>query len=532
MVLRIAAAISFILFEQQVAAFVSIHQKLSEVTSTHLSLKLIGTLTASKPSKADESIPDIFQSKNVEVSEVSLHIGNINWDIPCEILHDRILKVTSELQVESIVIKPITTKSRDIGKQHGGSAIVTFFSKDAAYTAVERFQSNSDIDESHSKIGNIRVRWAFLPPATTKVKDNDDHDELSEERILHRKKRAEKYARRRRSIAKSTEDAIESLSSFLTRETKILDAPKLNWSADHIPNEIDPMHGGGIRKGTERGRRKQAQVEAFWYVLKDSILHCYKKDEERSTKFVADLGSGAGNLSLPLAWFLKEIDETSGILAVDINERALDRLSRRAKKINVDIQTLAADLLQLSQPPGTAEETKIDLLDSCSAILSLHACGSASDLAIQAAVSRSIPFAVSPCCIGKIKTARRSNQMPSLSSQRSGAPESMSYPRSQALKEIMRDIDYNLILSAADYSAGDTATMKRGRVAKRIVEADRLKWAEERGYYTRMMELPRLDARYPKREILLGAKKGTVHASRISQLLSSNVLCAKIDGND
>ena len=518
----VVAVVYLILFDNQARAFVPIHQKVNELPRTKASLELLETPTSSKAPQTDS--PALLQGKDAAVSEASLHIGGINWNLPCTDVRDYILKVTSELEVENIEIKHITTKARDVGKEHGGSATVTLISKHSANVAMERFQANLNGD---SKIGNIKVRWAFLPPSTRKSKSKDD--ELSEDRILHRKKRAEKYARRRRAIAKNTEDALESLSGFLPEEIITLDAPQLNWSADHIPNEIDPMHGGGIRKGTERGMRKQAQVEAFWYVLQESILNSYAKDEERSSEFVADLGSGAGNLSLPLAWFLKEIDQTSGILAVDINERALDRLSQRAREINVDIQTLAEDLLQLSQPP---DETRDDILDSCSAILSLHACGAASDLAIQSAVSRSIPFAVSPCCIGKIKTVRKPNQMPSISSQRSGAPEHISYPRSQALKAMAKDIDYNLILAAADYSAGDTAAMKRGRVAKRIVEADRLKWAEERGYYTRMMELPRLDARYPKREILLGAKRGSLHASRISQLSSSTVLYARMDGDD
>ena len=63
---------------------------------------------------------------------------------------------------------------------------------------------------------------------------------------------------------------------------------------------------------------------------------------------------------------------------------------------------------------------------------------------------------------------------------------------------------------------------QRGRMSKLIVETDRLKWAQERGYYVRMMELPRLDATYPKREILLGAKLGSNAAYRISRLPRMN----------
>jgi len=55
-------------------------------------------------------------------------------------------------------------------------------------------------------------------------------------------------------------------------------------------------------------------------------------------------------------------------------------------------------------------------------------------------------------------------------------------------------------------------------MSKSIVENNQLKWAEERGYYVRMMELPCMDATYPKQKLLLGAKRGSPTALGISRL--------------
>ena len=457
--------------------------------------------------------------------------------MPCDSVLDYFTRFTHDLQVESIDITPTTTKRRDIGKCHGGSARLTFTNEADAHNGLKRFQESLNDVNTSNTIGEINVRWVALAAVP---KENEKTapapTELSQEQILHRQRRAEKYARQRRTVAQKTDEIIQSLCDFLPQAlVPILDAPKLDWS-NGIPDVIDPMRGGGLRNGTERGQRKQAQVEAFLHVLKEALLHDDTSSSFPKTATVADLGSGAGNLSLPLAWFLKDFDASTRIVAVDINDRALERLSERANQINVEIKTMTEDLLNLSQDGGT----KNDSLDSCSAIVSLHACGAASDLAIAAAVCRSVPFAISPCCIGKGKAIRQPDQMPSMSTQRSGAPDSISYPRSAALREMIREEDYNLILSAADYSAGNVGEsastqeldhQRRGKMAKVIVETDRLKWAEERGYYVRMMEIPRLGRLYPKRELLLGAKAGSLAASRISQL-SSTQLCAKTSEED
>ena len=91
---------------------------------------------------------------------------------------------------------------------------------------------------------------------------------------------------------------------------------------------------------------------------------------------------------------------------------------------------------------------------------------------------------------------------------------------------------YTLLSSAADYGvAGNSADAenneeqerrRRWKLSKRIVEMDRLQWAKERGYHVRLVELPRIGPFYPKRELLLGAKIGSIAATKIAQLATTH----------
>jgi hypothetical protein len=538
----------------------------------------------------------------MEYDPLQIHVGNLNWMVSSDHIATELVRIVSTSSMEAAIstattndthtnspipvrvqVRDKTQKKRDKDKCHGGSATLVFDNELDARLGMDRLEAFSvasstatDTDTEASATsttrivgdnGTLQVRWAMIKKKTQESDDPTIHVIQEEMLVQHRQQRAEKYARKRRRIAARTDEVIESLQHILPTtnhddagavagqerndcgQLPILNVPPIDW--DVVPSVIDPMRGGGIRQGSQRGYRKQAQVEAFWHVLTTALLEEEKEAEDSSETSsptrritVADLGSGAGNLSLPIAWFLNQtLHRDASVLAVDINGRALERFLNRAHELGISSSVSAAreDLLQLMQ----AKEEH-DTLSACSAIMSLHACGAASDLAIAAAVNRSLPFCVSPCCIGKVNQARQSNRshMPIISSERSGTPREITYPRSRLLgDENLDPKDYGLILASADYSAPDvnksengssgidTEHFNRGRLSKLIVETDRLAYAKEHGYSVRMVEIPRMGPLYPKRELLLGAKSGTHAASRISQL-STTSLFAKRDDDD
>jgi SAM-dependent methyltransferase len=276
-------------------------------------------------------------------------------------------------------------------------------------------------------------------------------------------------------------------------------------------------------------------------------------DDVSRVETVADLGCGAGNLALPLAWWLncpsqRKSNVSYRVLGIDLNNFSLQRLRDRARLLTPNtshmlVETLEMDLLCLVTGEYTDAITQENIqFSDCSAVVSLHACGAASDLAIEAAVRHNLPFAISPCCIGKGLNVRSgivernsvdksiTTKLPlALPTQRGSAPNgTISYPRSQWLHDKVTPENYRLLASAADYGVGLTTTAaydieevtrwQRSRRAKQIVEIDRLQWAYERGYYVRILELPRIGPLYSKRELLLGALRDSPAALRIAEL--------------
>lgn len=463
----------------------------------------------------------------IKYSDTSLLVGNLPWNVTARVCTERIrslLGLPSNYDVTTIVMKPIdSSRPRDADKCHGGSAQVHFSSHGEAVEGLEALKKDPE----------LCVRWAITKP----IKQQPLL--LDEKTIQRRLERAARYARKRQRIAATTDDIITRIQQQLITSTSdtchgisnalpVLDAPSLDWSA--APEEMDPMRGGGLST-TARGERKRAAVEAFVYIVQNVLL---PSNDGTITKprVVADLGCGAGNLALPLAWWLRHLqqeeDASYHVLGIDLNKRSLKRLKSRAIAIGLtenEVATYQLDMLQLLRDEDV-------LAKSFSAAVSLHACGAATDLAIGVAVRNQIPFAVSPCCIGKVNRNRRHSNMsvsgmPSIigSVQRSAAPEEIVYPRSKWLQKIVCGDEYSLLAAAADYAGsrsttGEVTRRQRSRTAKQIVELDRLEWAKERGYVVRLMELPRIGPLYSKREVLLGAplgsKAGT--AGRMKQL--------------
>lgn len=489
--------------------------------------------------------------KNGHKHERMLTVGNLDWSVEASEISDQLAFVVvgsddehhdSSETAALITVKalPNPPRSRDEGKLHCGSATIEFATKQAALMGMERLMESQEAKQ-------WRVRWAWISDEEQTAARNL-RDEPTTDRLLIRKKRAESYARARKRIIDKTDKVIQVAASAMDLFHKggstsvhptnhpmdlsllpVLASPSLDWS--QCPEIIDPIRGGGLLEGTLRGERKRAAVEAFFYVLQDALLESNEAATEngKSRSVVADLGSGGGNLSLPLAWWLKKHEAC--VVAVDIDNHALDLLAQRAKGVvGVSIDTMEEDLLHLIARPNddypilsASSNDNNNRIADCSAIVSLHACGSASDLAMSVAISHSLPFAISPCCIGKLNESRR------LVLGRMPPPRNteICYPRSARLTNAISFLDYQLLAAAADYGVGgsndednvqELERRHRCRAAKQIVETDRLLWAKEMGYDVRLVELPRIGSRYPKRELLLGAKRNSAAACKISRL--------------
>jgi hypothetical protein len=323
----------------------------------------------------------------------------------------------------------------------------------------------------------------------------------------------------------------------------MLDAPMLEWSSSSTTSTTavdpiyDPQQGGNLQADTPRALRKRRQVEAFAHVV-SQVLPSSTSRGGRST--IVDAGSGAGNLSIPLAGLVQHAN--SHICAIDVNEMALSRLTARGAllptHVGSRISTLCADLAHATLPDDTVM------------VCSLHACGAATDMAIRLATSSNVPFCVSPCCTAKVVTQRqplnRHGRPSASSSQRSAAPADICYPRSQWLRSNLVAVEqesihidddstknnnayspeeyYELLARSADVGLGPQTPLEQRthqRLAKYAIELDRLLAArEQHDYHVQLFRL-RDHEEYGKSELLLGAPAGSFAAKAIANLAST-----------
>ena len=304
-------------------------------------------------------------------------------------------------------------------------------------------------------------------------------------------------------------------TSFDDVHLPVLDAPEISWEC--FP-DLDPQQGGSLPAGSARALRKRRAVEAFAFVARTFVgRHDVLRDQELvvddtesvndSDTLIVDAASGAGNLSVPLASMVGRV------LAIDINEIALQRLSHRCPNVATMCADLAADI---KLPP------------EASVVCSLHGCGSASDLAIQLAVDHRLPFVISPCCTAKAITPRVEEETfspdPIASFQRSGAPSGLLYPRSEWLSQYLNDHrnDYILLAKVADIGLGPQVSEEQHRhqrIAKLVVECDRLSSVlETEDYGVQLLRL-RDHEGYGKPEIMIGTPNESKAASRWNDAL-------------
>ena len=333
---------------------------------------------------------------------------------------------------------------------------------------------------------------------------------------------------------------------------------KLNW--DEIDSNLDPIRGGNIKqvtmKSIERGERKRAQVEAFHYVVSRLLDSMVSQHTSRDVTII-DCGSGAGNLAIGLAGMLSRHRNDSNnqhvnVLAVDVNKQALQRLEHRAGVSEIPtgcLSTLCADLADTQEILSHIPQNH-DIV-----VVSLHACGSASDMAMELALECKCPFVICPCCTGKSLSKRSdalqtSNKtfMSNASFLRSGCTANITYPRSKWLRSLLakptfeskhdkennngyegikmntstEEEQYTILAKVADVGLGPQtpeSQREHQRRAKKIVEIDRLLCASEHDFTVTLIRMANHNPLfYGKGEVLLGAKRETLEADVLLNL--------------
>jgi len=276
------------------------------------------------------------------------------------------------------------------------------------------------------------------------------------------------------------------------------------------------------RELSTRARRKRWQVESFATVLRELLE---KRREETSRGYppttVVDFGAGSGALALPLAARFPE----ARFVAVEMKQRSADLLSLRARRAGLRNVETRVQMIETFREPFDVG-------------IALHACGNATDHAMLRCVERGASFAVSPCCVGKLKFSlaggnsfgEMNRDWTTKGAYRSAEEEetrgeslcvSITHPRSRWLFDQLGSTSsgggaaepFAALAAAADTGHGDGAGADRitalGREAKKHVELDRAQAAREAGYEVVTLSLVRGDDAPPnKNHVLVGAPRG------------------------
>jgi hypothetical protein len=181
------------------------------------------------------------------------------------------------------------------------------------------------------------------------------------------------------------------------RTTGVPSEGRLDWSG--MGATCDPFRLAPRLAGTACGQRKRESIAAFAWLLEQVILPCIHEsraalpaDRRSSYPVIVDAGCSTGSLVLPLAHAFPE----AHFVGIDVKASSLALLRDRAAAAGLSDR--------ISTWEGRIEEYD----GPCDALVSLHACGGASDAALMLAAERApqghraAPFAVSPCCVGAL----------------------------------------------------------------------------------------------------------------------------------
>lgn len=216
-----------------------------------------------------------------------------------------------------------------------------------------------------------------------------------------------------------------------------------DWKS--LPPQLDVTHpeGGGVPRA--RGARKREQ-------LRNVFLFVAPLLRRKPTAKVVDFGCGGGHQTLPLAYHFPD----ATFVLVDAKARSLEVAERRAA---------AAGLRNVRCVLGFIEDFDEDF----DVGVALHACGGASDAAMDKCVEVNAAYVVAPCCVGKIALAAtaaanaretgggdRNAKSDAIDNRAvdaagGGTAAAAPYPRSALAASVITAVAYVSIAQAADF---------------------------------------------------------------------------------
>ena len=244
-----------------------------------------------------------------------------------------------------------------------------------------------------------------------------------------------------------------------------------------LSSQPSSSEGGGISR-RDRVTRKVWQLESLEHAL-DLVMKARRTGREGRPLKVVDFGSGSGNSALVLAALHPE----AAFTLVDNKDDCIRLVDKRAEEAGLN--NVVGHLGEVS-----------DFRESFDVGLAVHLCGAATDEAQKACMEAEADFILVPCCVGKIEMGCRESE------------REATYPRSSFFRSKLPTSEYLKLTRVADFSdgGGEGTADETAGLAKKMVDYDRAKAGEERGYVMTVGKMVPLVSTV-KNDVIVGLKR-------------------------
>ncbi|XP_012583183.1 PREDICTED: glutathione S-transferase C-terminal domain-containing protein [Condylura cristata] len=216
----------------------------------------------------------------------------------------------------------------------------------------------------------------------------------------------------------------------------------LDWN--NLPAAVSPKEG---KMSNDRALRKQQQLNNLVYVV---------TNQARPGDRIVDFCSG-------------------GVTLIENKELSLIRAKKRSDELGLNnIWFIQANMEYFTGMFNIG--------------VALHACGVATDMVIEHCIQTRAAFVACPCCYGFIQNTSK-----------------FDFPKSEQFKEILSYKEHMILCRFADQTAVQLPPQRRlvGKQCMCLVDLDRARAAEERGYTVRVISMEP-ESCSPKNNLIVG----------------------------
>ncbi|XP_064141552.1 glutathione S-transferase C-terminal domain-containing protein isoform X1 [Loxodonta africana] len=237
--------------------------------------------------------------------------------------------------------------------------------------------------------------------------------------------------------------------------------PCPTWTLDwnNLPAAVSPKEG---KMSSDRALRKQQQLNNLVYMV---------KNQARPGDRIVDFCSGGGHVGIVLAHMLPSCQVT----LIENKELSLVRAKKRSDELGLsNIWFIQANMEYFTGMFNIG--------------VALHACGVATDMVIEHCIKMRASFVTCPCCYGFIQNTSKFN-----------------FPKSEQFKEALSYKEHMILCRFADQTAAQLPPQRRliGKQCMCLVDLDRARAAEERGYSVQVMSMEP-ESCSPKNNMIVG----------------------------